>query len=147
MARRYNERHGGISTGELCQRTGASLRQIDYWYRQGWICPSVRVGAGTGHGHRWSEDDIFAVRLVAAIPKKVNDGDLGMEGGILRAVELVGSDPNAYWLIVTDTGARTLSEFTDLGEWAADHPAGRFLLINLAALREEVDPTEQLIAQ
>lgn len=56
----------GHTTGEVAALTGLSARQLDYYMRAGAITPSIEVGRGSGHIHRWSDDDVTHLRAVAA---------------------------------------------------------------------------------
>jgi hypothetical protein len=140
IAARRAEQHPepGLSTAQFCDRAGISTRQADYWLRAGWLVPSVAKGEGIGSKHRWSDEDVVVARVVDQIPKG-SAGAAGMEDVISAAAEMVRAEPDAYWLILTDRSVRALPELADLGHWASEHPAGRFLVLCLARLREEAD--------
>lgn len=46
---------GVMSSREVCQATGATYRQLDYWTTAGWIRP-LRACRGDGHS-RWTDED------------------------------------------------------------------------------------------
>lgn len=52
------------STTDACRLTGLTYRQLDWWIRQGHICPEQR-DPGSGHHRRFTRDDIMAIMYVA----------------------------------------------------------------------------------
>lgn len=57
-----------ISTLEMSELTGASLRQLDYWRTKGIIDRHCsRVGEGTGHPLHWNENGVAIITLLAKI--------------------------------------------------------------------------------
>ena len=67
-----------LSTGEVCERTGATYRQVDYWARTGVLSPSVRPAVGSGNRRVYSTPD---VRVAAVL---VQLAQLGCSGDTLR---------------------------------------------------------------
>jgi hypothetical protein len=58
-----------LTPSEVCQRTGATYRQLDYWCRQGWLHPD-RVGYsvnGSGSPRDWPLSEIRAARTMARL--------------------------------------------------------------------------------
>ena len=58
-----------ISGPELARRTGASYRQIDYWCRNGVICPLGEATPGSGRNRQFKESEVKRVRVLADISK------------------------------------------------------------------------------
>jgi len=54
-----------FSTPDVARLTGASLRQIDYWSRQGYIVPAV-AATGSGSRRRWGNDEVQRISGVMA---------------------------------------------------------------------------------
>lgn len=65
---------------EVCDATGVSYRQLDYWDRTGVVKPTRRaLGSGTQRGY--TLDEVVAVALVGA----VTEGGGGLPDGALDA--------------------------------------------------------------
>lgn len=62
---RLAENRGGLSSAEVCRRTGLTYRQLCWMIRRGYVRPSVSIGAGTGDPHVWAERDVDALRVFA----------------------------------------------------------------------------------
>ena len=58
------------SSADVCARTGATYRQLDYWTRVGLVAPSVSAGIGYGTRRRWSPADVAKVAEVAAVARR-----------------------------------------------------------------------------
>ncbi len=58
-----------VSSKELCELTGATYRQIDYWCRQGYIHAAHSDTPGSGNKRRFSKSNIDRVKLVVKISK------------------------------------------------------------------------------
>ena len=56
-----------VSSRELCELTGASYRQIDYWCREGIIHAVTDDTPGSGKQRRFAKDLIDKVKLVVKI--------------------------------------------------------------------------------
>jgi hypothetical protein len=52
-----------IGSTEMCHRTGATFRQLDYWCRNRVVVPQVEA-RGSGMHRRFSERQVRVVRLV-----------------------------------------------------------------------------------
>jgi DNA-binding transcriptional MerR regulator len=61
------------STPEVCELTGATYRQVDYFARKGLI-PGQPAGHGTGSGHRrrWNAAQVERVTLLLRASRLVN---------------------------------------------------------------------------
>lgn len=56
-----------IGSSELCSRTGATHRQIDYWTRQGIITPVGEPNPGSGVRRRYHEEIVERVKTVVKV--------------------------------------------------------------------------------
>lgn len=56
-----------FSSREICEQTGASYRQLDYWVRSGWLSPSVSEANGSGTKRRYSDTDRHTVVLARSL--------------------------------------------------------------------------------
>ena len=54
----------GLSSYEVCRRTGATYRQLDYWDRSGLLSPSLAPARGSGTQRRYSEADVAKAAIV-----------------------------------------------------------------------------------
>ena len=54
------------TTAEVCQMTGATYRQLDYWTRNGLISPSVQSALGSGAVRLWAVSDVDKIATVVA---------------------------------------------------------------------------------
>ena len=82
-----------LTPAEVCQRTGATYRQLDYWCRRGWLNPG-RVGYsvnGSGSPRDWTPGEIRRARIMArlvraglnpAVAAEVASGDAEIGPGI-----------------------------------------------------------------
>ena len=57
------------SSLEVCDMTGATYRQLDYWARCGNLPDAPRGGPGSGRARRYTDDDVAVVRLLVALPR------------------------------------------------------------------------------
>lgn len=55
---------GGYSSVRVCELTGVTYRQIDYWVRTGLIVPSLYAGRGCGTRRRFSRRDVQVVAIL-----------------------------------------------------------------------------------
>lgn len=60
---------GLITTRQLCVKTGATYRQLDYWTRQDIVPCEGKACPGTGNTRYYDEDLEKVVRLLATISK------------------------------------------------------------------------------
>ena len=53
---------------DVCARTGATYRQLDYWAHRGYASPSLQTANGSGTQREYSREDVaFIGRLVAGL--------------------------------------------------------------------------------
>lgn len=55
-----------LTSTEVCERTGATYRQLDYWTRIGALVPVVRAN-GSGTRRLWSAESVAVVRAMLAV--------------------------------------------------------------------------------
>jgi hypothetical protein len=60
---------GRLSTIELCRRSGATYRQLDYWARLGILRPHGNSCPGTGVSRRWDATLAPVARRLAVVSK------------------------------------------------------------------------------
>jgi hypothetical protein len=80
------------TTVQVCQLTGLTYRQLDYWDRTGFIHPSVDPGTGSGGSvRRYSQDDLDRIVLTKkllsfgiSLQQIRTDGDPGITADRLR---------------------------------------------------------------
>lgn len=72
----------GYSTLDVCELTGASYRQLDYWIRTGAVTPSIATARGSGSRRLFSEADVAGVRaivearrLIATLNRQIDAGE------------------------------------------------------------------------
>jgi hypothetical protein len=51
----------------VCEITGASYRQLDYWARENILAPSKRVGEGSGSHREYSGADVAVLCLMVPL--------------------------------------------------------------------------------
>lgn len=54
---------GFFRVKDVLQLTGLTYRQLDYWDRSGFICPSVATAAGPGTERLYSFRDVVALKV------------------------------------------------------------------------------------
>lgn len=57
-----------VSSAELCSRSGATYRQVDYWARNGILCPEVEA-SGTGTRRSYGADQVRRARALVALSR------------------------------------------------------------------------------
>jgi len=97
---------------ELQKEAGITPRQMDLWYRRGWLQPIDRKGAGSGVPHAWPEE---------TVKKAVLMGRLLRAGFIVRRAEEIASDymkfnvTDGYQIVRLETGMALELAFTASG--------------------------------
>jgi DNA-binding transcriptional MerR regulator len=56
-----------FSTAQVSRLTGLSVRQLDYWDRQGFVRPSVAQARGYGSARRYSFQDLVRLRVAGRL--------------------------------------------------------------------------------
>lgn len=54
-----------LTSREVCEQTGVTYRQLDYWCRRGLVRPTVEA-SGQGSRRGWARADVERVRRVSA---------------------------------------------------------------------------------
>lgn len=112
----------GYSSAQVCQATGATFRQVDYWARTKLIVPSVSTGEGLGSARRYSFDDVVLCRLVMVLgtaPGQKLPRGTGL-GSLVREALANGEDgwfvalPAAGPAIVTSEPTAVMAEGHDV---------------------------------
>lgn len=62
------ERGRPLSTPEVAELTGATLRQLDYGYRGGYLKPTGQFG-GSGSRLQWSEHEVRVIARLVEVAK------------------------------------------------------------------------------
>lgn len=52
-----------FSTDEVAEILGVSYRMLDYYERNGHITIASSRGPGTGHGRRWTQEEVLRLRV------------------------------------------------------------------------------------
>lgn len=61
------------SSAQVCQQTGCTYRQLDYWCRHGWLQPeaysrgNAKPGYGPGWDRRWTQDELDRAWMMARL--------------------------------------------------------------------------------
>lgn len=55
-----------LSSAEVCRLVGISYRQLDYWVRTGAIETPDNCAIGSGHGRRWTPEEVRRLKAVVA---------------------------------------------------------------------------------
>jgi hypothetical protein len=109
---------GMISTAEMCKRTGATYRRVDYWTRQGVVCPTIDC-AGSGSRRKWAERQVRIVHMVSDL------SNLGATEPVLKAaVRSIELWPLDEWW-----GVAYVDED---GVVSRSHPGGSCYVVDLA---------------
>ena len=74
-----------LTADQVCEQTGVSYRQLDWWIRTGLVSP-LNDGLGTGSVRAFTEDDVRQVRTIAHLR------ELGFELEDIRAGLRIGWD-------------------------------------------------------
>lgn len=109
-----------LSSLEVCDLVGCTYRQLDYWARQGLVCPSVGRSRHVKHvpGRGWTCGDVRVLRVVQQL-RELSNGHAGHgnQRGARLAVDwnllgrLVRGHHRAGWLVITSSAPGR----TDLG--------------------------------
>lgn len=92
------------STDEIVEATGATVKQIQHWQRLSVLVPSGRRGVGSGHYHRWTDDDIRAARVLAWLAADSEPGGRGwMSTRHAHRVARLAQLHNSGYLAITAT--------------------------------------------
>lgn len=107
-----------FSTSQLCQLSGATFRQVDYWCRNDTL-PAARRARGQGSQRAFTREQIIVARVLRHL------AELGAQQPVLRAVArdmLFSSRPWGRFMIATPDGrVRHVRRLEDLvGGWVVD---------------------------
>ncbi len=128
-----------LTTVEVAQLTGLSVRQLDYWYKIGLVVPSSQASAGPGTRRKYGLENLVTLLLILHLRRH------GWSTQKCRmAVEalqnlMVSSSPTAcsilsrredYYITIcmTEEGSTTMREYI-----SADDPAGHIVVERLEA--------------
>jgi DNA-binding transcriptional MerR regulator len=92
MASRLSDDAGSYSGKQACEIVGISYRQLDYWDRQGVVCPSLRAAHGSGTQRRYSYRDLVRLRMV----KQLLDAGVQLKNA-RKAIEYLREEEGADW--------------------------------------------------
>ena len=92
MASRPSDDTGSYSGKQACEIVGISYRQLDYWDRQGVVCPSLRPAHGSGSQRRYSYRDLVRLRMV----KQLLDAGVQLKNA-RKAIEYLREEEGADW--------------------------------------------------
>lgn len=65
--RMVRESRDWVLATELCEETGASYRQVDYWTRSGLLTPKPLTGVGAGNPRRYDRNQLDRCHAVVAL--------------------------------------------------------------------------------
>ncbi len=82
----------GYSGKRACEIVGISYRQLDYWDRQGVVCPSLSAAHGSGTQRRYSYRDLVRLRMV----KQLLDAGVQLKNA-RKAIEYLREEEGADW--------------------------------------------------
>jgi DNA-binding transcriptional MerR regulator len=83
---------GSFSGKQACEIVGISYRQLDYWDRQGVVCPSLSAAHGSGTQRRYSYRDLVRLRMV----KQLLDAGVQLKNA-RKAIEYLREEEGADW--------------------------------------------------
>ena len=99
-----NADFGSLQSGEVCDLTGASYRQLDYWARSGIITPEATTdkkghGRPTGSGsvRWWKRTQLPTIRALVVVSDVITGNHAG-PSQLLRAVGQASSPRGPYVL-------------------------------------------------
>ncbi len=92
MASQASGDAGSFSGKQACEIVGISYRQLDYWDRQGVVCPSLRPAHGSGTQRRYSYRDLVRLRMV----KQLLDNGVQLKNA-RKAIEYLREEEGADW--------------------------------------------------
>lgn len=91
----------GYSSRQVCERTGLTYRQLDYWVRIGAIGPSISAADGYGSHRRFSDDDVRQIRVVVAVHGAVDVSRSSAHRTLLRRVAALAKVADGdRWLVL-----------------------------------------------
>ena len=76
------EGRDGYSATEVCELTGATYRQVDYWIRRGHLGDPATPGSG--HPRAFSLDGVVLVAALLAVSEAVNGEVAGTVAPVVR---------------------------------------------------------------
>jgi DNA-binding transcriptional MerR regulator len=92
MAQRVSGDAGSYSGKQACEIVGISYRQLDYWDRQGVVCPSLSAAHGSGTQRKYSYRDLVRLRMV----KNILDSGVQLKNA-RKAIEYLREEEGADW--------------------------------------------------
>jgi DNA-binding transcriptional MerR regulator len=92
MARQRIDDAASFSGKQACEIVGISYRQLDYWDRQGVVCPSLSAAHGSGTQRRYSYRDLVRLRMV----KQLLDAGVQLKNA-RKAIEYLREEEGADW--------------------------------------------------
>lgn len=89
----------GYRGPQVCQLTGLTYRQLNYWDTTDLLKPSISAARGSGSQRRYSEADVAKARVI----KKLLDAGVSLQS-VRRALPLVGDarEDQLRFLVVSD---------------------------------------------
>lgn len=128
---------GMYSTREVCQLTGVTLRQLDYWSGCGTIRAEHAEADGSGTRRRWSARQIPIIRVLARL------ATLGAQGRLMGHAAMF-LDQIEGWDVWADNHLTVTADGTcDLTNTVLDVEAG--FVIRLATCLTEPEPILSLV--
>lgn len=122
----------GLSSHEVCRRTGATYRQLDYWDRTGLLSPSLAPARGSGTQRRYSEADVTKVAIVRYLMAQRS-----REHWAFRTHHTMRNlpelDGGGRWLVVGTDGGAGVAQDGELARACAHFGPG-VMVIDLVAL-------------
>lgn len=116
----------GYTSFQVCDLTGVSYRQLDYWTRTGLVRPSVHDASGCGSQRRWSQEDVVEVRIVSALR------GYGVTCSIIQeALEVWRDSGDCLWIVGDSVRSGSHAELVDD---LARHPV--VVAVNVSRLNE-----------
>ncbi len=92
---------GAFRAPEVCQLSGVSYRQLDYWSRTGLVTPSVKEASGSGSRRLYSFKDLVLVKAI----KRLIEAGMSLQK-IREAIDYIRgameTDPSELTLIATE---------------------------------------------
>jgi DNA-binding transcriptional MerR regulator len=127
---------GGYSGKQACEIVGISYRQLDYWDRQGVVCPSLQPAHGSGTQRRYSYRDLVRLRVV----KSILDAGVTLKNA-RKAIEYLREDQGTDWQtasIVLAEGTSVLARDGDALIDLVRHGQGVLNIVPLGSVVGEV---------
>ena len=126
----------GFSGKQACEIVGISYRQLDYWDRQGVVCPSLQPAHGSGTQRRYSYRDLVRLRVV----KSILDAGVTLKNA-RKAIEYLREDQGTDWQtasIVLAEGTSVLARDGDALIDLVRHGQGVLNIVPLGSVVGEV---------